>query len=154
MAERQASLEVLEERVGALATRVGDMVVIVQSANSKLDKVIQLEVKQSELHHDVRTAMETLTKHATDINGLGARVTVVESGIDGVLHGRRSDVAVLSILQRDMEVTKVTLETHKRNFRLVAGFITGTFFTGLAVMGWLMNKVYEGIVEAIMRTQS
>lgn len=151
MTQRKASLEVLEERVGALATRVGDMVAIVQSANAKLDKVIQLEVKQSELHHDVRTMMETITKVSSDINGLGARVTLVEAETHSLSHGRRSDTSILGNLTTKMSVVENTIDTHKRNFRIVAGFITGTFFTGLAIMAWLLNKVYEGIVEAIMR---
>jgi hypothetical protein len=149
--QRKASLEVLEERVGALSTRVGDMVAIVQSSSNKLDKVIALEVKQTELHADVRTAMADLGHMKTDINGIGARVTIVENEVHSIAHGRKGDIAVLGLLQKDMEVVKVTLDTHRRNFRIVAAFVSGTFVTGLAVMGWLLNKVYEGIVEAIMR---
>lgn len=152
MAPRKVSLEVIEERVGAIASRMDDMVVVVQAANMKLDKVIALEVKQTELHADVRASMDRLNKVADDINGLGARVSIVENVVGKIDHTRRSDLVVLTDLSKRMPVVETTLETHKRNFRIIAGFITGTFLTGLGIVGWMANRLYDGILEAVART--
>lgn len=129
---KHASLEVMEERVSGLSARVGDLVDTLKSVNHKIDKVIALEVKQTELHHDVREAIKKVEVVASDVNQMSHRVTSEVNGLGG-----------------RVGVVEATLETHKRNFRLVAGFVSGTFVVGLAVMGWLFNRVYDGVLAAI-----
>lgn len=112
---------VLEERVGAIATRVGDLVNVTAAMNEKVDRIIGLEVKQSELHSDIRQVMVRQDRLADDLNGVGRRLSVVEE-VQG---------------------------THKRHFRIIAGFIGGTFTAGVALMAWLADKLYTGIIDAI-----
>ena len=138
-----ASLEVLEERVGSLAVRVGDAVDAVKSNSAKLDKVIALEVKQSELHNDVRTLMSEMASVRDAVNGQGQRFTSEMNGVGGRV------AEVDARLGGKIATIETVQATHGRNFRIVAGFITGTFVTGLAIIGWLFNRLYEGIIGAL-----
>jgi hypothetical protein len=127
-----SSNEVLEERISSLALRVGDLVDTTKLNTAKLDKVIALEVKQTELHHDVRTTMAEIvvlrdqmtamnTRIAADLNGVGQRVTTVEGVVSG----------------------------HTRNFKLIAGAIGSSLLVGVGLLAWLLEELYQGIVMAI-----
>lgn len=143
------SNEVLEERIGALSTRVSDMIDLVKGTNRGVEKVLTLEVRHTELHNDVRHLMTEMQATRVEMAAMGQRVTLDMNGLGGRLTAVETLMRPLEGLDRKVFDNSSTIETHKRNFRIIAGFITITFTSALGVMGWLFNRVYDGILEAI-----
>jgi uncharacterized coiled-coil protein SlyX len=78
----ESKFMVLEHRVGTVEKAIEGINRVLDSLNKNLERLVQVEVRHAEARATLDNINVTVTKMAGDLNGIGSRVSVVESRLD------------------------------------------------------------------------